>query len=443
MPFIVAGFFIFSWPFIAFPLTDGDIVNWVKASVEVLNSNNIWGANDQAHGPLLPWMGALSIIIAPSNFYLLNFFNLVLAVLGIYWVYKLTDHLWGNPGASKLAAFLMTVSLAPVYLSRTPMYDWPAAILYLGFCYGYTKYLSTEDKKWFLMAVVSAGIGSMLRFSIVLGLSGFYLIIANFILRRSLFKLIADGCITLGSVILFNMPWFLSQVDENGQNFIQAFIYDNTGRFVKSTRPNAVVRKDYYGFPLYVLIGLLPFTFSAVLSFFNRYTWQKLKTDKNVQLIVAMFLPCLLLFTFSGHTKLGRYIAYVFPFIFILKGYLLNSFFLHKESFRKACKRFQLGVFVLLSALLAYQAITFSSEVQEGPLFVGAVIFMLLSLLLLGYYVLTRAHETLSENSQRVLAPFIVVYVIFFSILAYESKNAPFLITVEEGIRETIGRKLN
>lgn len=439
-PFLVAGFLIFSWPFLAFPLTDGDIVNWVKTSVEMLQTHNLWSANDQAHGPLLAWTGVAAILWAKGNFYMLNAFNLVLGLLGILGVYRLADYLWQTQGINKLAAFLMCTCIAPVYLSRTPMYDWPAAICYLGFCYGYTKYCHDNKLSNLIFALAAVGVGSMLRFSIVLGLAGFYVILANFILKRGWKSLIKDGVWVALSVGLFNLPWLLSQVNENGHNFIKAFIYDNTGRYIKSTRPNAHVRKDFYGFPMYVLVGCLPFTFAAVLSVFNRQTWIEVKQNKSLQLIVAMFVPCLVLFTFSGHTKLARYISYVFPFLFIFLGYMWHQFYLHSDVFRRRCITVQGIIFSILGLLLIYEAYLFQTQVQEGVLFVMAVIAMLLALLAVGYLLWVKSYKAFATDSQKYLWPFVLIYMLFFTVLAYEAKHAPFLQSVEQGIRETIDR---
>jgi len=59
-PFLIAAFLIFSCPFIFFPLTDGDIVNWSQHSATLLREGGwLSGANDQSHGPLMVWTGAV------------------------------------------------------------------------------------------------------------------------------------------------------------------------------------------------------------------------------------------------------------------------------------------------------------------------------------------------------------------------------------------------
>ena len=57
---ILFSFLLFSWPFFEFPITDGDVANWSKKAAQFATHLNFFQTpNDQAHGPLLIWTGAI------------------------------------------------------------------------------------------------------------------------------------------------------------------------------------------------------------------------------------------------------------------------------------------------------------------------------------------------------------------------------------------------
>jgi len=443
LTYLIAAVVIFSWPIISYPLTDGDIGNWIYASVDIVNTGDIWGSHDQGHGPLMAWMGALSIYFFGASYFMLNMFNMLMGLLGIFFTYYLSQQLFKKESISSLAALFMSCSVAPVYLSRTPMYDWPAAIFYFIFAGCYILFLEKKQHRWLLIALASIGLASLLRFSISLGLAGFFMLwISFFVYRRPLHLIFRDGIVIILATVFFNFPWLVKQISQNGEHFLSTFIYDNTGRFVKSTRPDATVRKDFYGFPLYVLIGLLPFTFYALASFFKKGIVSQIKSNKFAHCMLAGFLPCFVLFSVSGHTKLGRYIAYVFPFIFILLAYLLIEYDLKNTKFFAKCRRMVLGTAILLGGLLATQWVQFQSDAESSILFVLAAIFLVYGLLLVTYVSVSKDSTLLAERPLKLLAPLAVVYMIFFSVVAYEYTRADFLIKVDEMIQIPL-RKLN
>jgi 4-amino-4-deoxy-L-arabinose transferase-like glycosyltransferase len=427
---------IFSWPFFNFPLTDGDVGNWIYASVDIVNTGDIWGSHDQGHGPLMAWMGAISIYFFGGSYYMLNFFNLLMGLLGIFFTYFITQQLFKKESVTNLATLFMCCSIAPVYLSRTPMYDWPAAVLYFIFAGCYILYLEKRTTKWLLISLISIGIASLLRFSISLGLAGFFMLWLSFLIyKRPLHLIIRDGVIIISAIIFFNFPWLIKQISLNGDHFLSTFIYDNTGRFVKSTRPDATVRKDFYGFPIYVLLGLLPFTFYAVASFFKRDIIRQVAANKFAQCMIAGFLPCLILFSVSGHTKLARYIAYVFPFIFVLLAYLLVEYDLKNTRFFAKCRKMVIGTALLLGGLLASQWVQFKSDAESSLLFVVGAIFLVYGLLTVTYFTVRNDSSILAKHPKKLLLPLGIVYVIFFSIVTYEYSKAGFLIQVDEMIQ--------
>lgn len=435
---LLAAFIIFAWPIIYYPLTDGDIVNWAQYAGKIHSVSDAFStSSDQGHGPLMIWTGALFLNIFGSSFFALNFFNLMLGLLGIALMYYFSLKFFSHKTA-KLSAFLGTNSIAFVYLSRTPMYDWPATIMFFTFCVFYLLFIKEEKNHQFLIALTAIGIGSTSRFSICLGLAGIFILLVGLIHKHSLFKIIKHGFYLILSIGCFNIPWLLLQFKAEGFNFIKTFIYDNTGRYVKSTRPDAYIRKDYYGFSLYILIGLLPYTFAFIGSFFQKGILNRLKENKTYLCLLSGFLPCFILFSFSGHTKLARYIAYVFPFVLLLLSDLMIRFDLNNKQYRKRCGKMTIATMIILVIILTQQAFQFQEEASQSLLFVISVIVLLFSLLILAYYTVTKKHETLANNPENLVWLNAIIYVAFFTVLTYESFNADFLLWVRTGIESTL-----
>lgn len=437
--FCLFAFIVLSFPFSPYPLTDGDIGNWAPVAQRIQSTGQfLSGANDQSHGPLIAWGSALFLKIAPTSYYALNFFNLLCGLLGVVLMYYFSKKLWHQEGAARLTTYLFVTSLVFVYLSRTPMYDWPATIFYFAFTGFYMLYLREDKPKYLGIALIAIAIGSMSRFSICLGLAVIFVFFTSLIYRRSLWLMVRDmGLISL-SIGALNLPWFLSQTSQNGAAFIKTFWYDNTGRFIKSTRPHATYRGDFYGFSLYVLIGILPHTFFVIAAFFNRAFVQKVKEIKLYQVLLAAFLPCLILFSLSGHTKLGRYIAYVFPSLILLLGHYVYSFGLTDPVFRKKCAKMTLFTSGFLGVILTIMTIQFYQEAQQSLLFVIAVFGLLFSLLWMTYWTVKKHHVSLRENADRFLWGYAIGYLLFFGILSYESTRAEFLLKVHRTIDKAL-----
>jgi len=429
--FSLFAFVLFSWPVVFFPLTDGDVANWTDSAVELSQTGYFFsGTNDQAHGPLMVWTAAVCIKLLGQTFYALNFFNLIMGVIGAALVYFFSSKIWNDDRVGQLSAFFYVTSIAPVYLSRTPMYDWPAAVLYTAFCGFYYLACRDKNKTYFALALGAIAVASLSRFSIALGLAGFFIIGTQWVMNRSIKNIIRDGFLLTLSIIAINAPWFLGQMHADGNHFLHTFLYDNTGRFVKSTRPHAHFNADFYGFPLYVLVGMLPFTFCLIGSFFKKNIIERFKQDKRYIILLCAFLPCLVLFSISGHTKLARYISYVFPFMMMLLAAFMVHFDLSDPTYRRKAGTLIKWTAGLLSLLLVQQAVYFFDETKQSMSFVVATVVMLLSLLGAAFYCVTKKADTMINASYKLLPIFGGIYGLYFTFLTYEMYHVPFLIEV-------------
>ncbi|RAP31721.1 hypothetical protein DID78_00155 [Candidatus Marinamargulisbacteria bacterium SCGC AG-343-D04] len=435
---LATSFVLFSWPFAYFPITDGDINNWSDAAFKFTQTWDWFqGENDQSHGPLLIWTAAIAIKFFGPSLYALNLFNVLVSVLGCFFLYYFSFRFWNNRVVSSLTCFFYVSCLGSVYLARTPMYDWPAAISFFGFCGFYTLYC--DKKRWthLFLAFLCISIGSLSRFSICLGLAGIFICLMTVIYRRSFWLCVRDGLFLILAIVLINLPWFMGQVSVSSLDFVKEFIYDNTGRYVKSTRPGATIRFDFYGLPLYTLIGLIPYTFLFVGSFFRKKVVSIFKENHYYLVIAAGFLPALVLFSFSGHTKLARYIAYVFPFLFMLMAHRFVMVDALDEFFKKRCKKMILWVTSFLTLLLVQQSIQFFYEVKQSLLFVLSVLVLVYGILWIAYE-FVKQPEKIIKSPLKLLPLSCSIYGVFFTLLAYEAYSTPFLRRVTDSILKSM-----
>ena len=443
--FIGCAFLVTSWPFFFYPLTDGDIIHWVKIAQDIrLNGHFFTGAHDQAHGPLLAWTAGLFSQLLPTSFYLLALFNILCGLWGVALTYFFSLAFWKNAPLAKLCTVIFSTSLVYVYLSRTPMYDWPAAVFYFGFCGFYCLSILQQKKRYFFLALLHVALSSLTRFSIAIGLSELFMGLSLLIFYKNKtlsFKTFLKNGILHGASIflvalIVNLPWLLGHYLTLGPDFLYEFIYDNVGRYIQEPG-NSVVHRDYYGFLAYALLGILPYSMCLIAAVCQKDFWARVKTDTLSHLMLAAWVPCLLFFSFSGHVKLARYVAYIFPpLLLFLSFHLYHD--LKRPAFIRLCKRITLGLCGILAILLINQAFHFDKEALESLPLVGGCIGLVFGLLGLTYFHLFTRTDTFLSHPERSLWGFATVYLTFFSILTYESLHSPFLVIIRHTLLEII-----
>ncbi len=420
------AFLLFSWPFFYFPLTDGDIAHWVPWATEIrLHHNFLSAPSDQAHGPLLAWTGSVFGTFSPHSFYAYALFTILCGVLTVATVYAFAQKLWRNAGLSQFAAVVFMTSLAAVYFTRTPMYDWPATTFFFAFCYFYYVYTTEGHYRNLGLALGATALASLCRFSIGLGLSGLFMIIVGIIYRKPFHRILRDGVLILVAGAAVNLPWLWVQSHVFGEAFVQTFFRDNLGRFI-TDNPGDPIHRDYYGFLVYALVGTLPYLFLVLTSLFQKRLWKWIAQHRGVQALIATFLPCLIFFSFSGHTKLARYIAYVFPgmmLFFAAHWYLVD---LAIEKYRKRLN-WMFGISgVLTIILLLIQVFQFSAQARSAVYFSLCTFAFVLGLLATAFWAVWQWKAFLS-HPLRTVAPMVAVYLFFFTALTYFSFRVSFL----------------
>jgi len=432
------------WPFIGYRFTDGDVSHWISIAGEIRNHFTFLTSNhDQFHGPFLAWFTALFTLLKPNSFYLYNLTNAGCYVLIVWLSYFFSEKIFKNKKLALFNTVLTSTGLMLVYLSRTPMYDLPAAAFYFSFTGFY--YLALKEKKdhYFWLAMASIGIASLSRFSISLGIAGVYMIGTQFLFRMSLSKflkkIVSDGAIIILAGVLFNLPWIAGQIQTHGLSFLNGFYDDNVGRYLIEKTAHPKLNREYWAFPLYALIGMLPYTFLLLATIFKKGFWKEIKKDDLQKILLFAFVPGLLLFSFSGHVKLGRYIAFVFPSLSLWLGYRLFTFELKDKKFIKRALRFAYFTLFLLGLILFAIIASFKSESSEsGLLILSFGLLLFLSNLALAFLI-KRNPQQLINKPLRWLGIMAVLYICFFSVLNSQAYELSFLKAVNQDIQNAMG----
>jgi 4-amino-4-deoxy-L-arabinose transferase-like glycosyltransferase len=134
--YCVLGFSVLvsGWPFIGYRFTDGDISHWISIAGEIRKNFTFLTSNhDQFHGPFMAWLTALFTLIKPSAFYLYNIANAGCYVFIVWLSYFISKQTFKNKKLALFNSVITSTGLMLVYLSRTPMYDLPAAAFYFSF----------------------------------------------------------------------------------------------------------------------------------------------------------------------------------------------------------------------------------------------------------------------------------------------------------------------
>jgi len=234
-----------------------------------------------------------------------------------------------------------------------------------------------------------------------------------------------------------NAPWVIAQTMTYGHSFSDVFFNDNVGRFIKD-QPHDTAHRDFYTFTLTALVAMLPYTFLLIAGLFQPRRLKLLWKSPELRMLIMAAIPCLMIFSLSGHTKLARYIAYMYPPLSMLLGYSYATWDVQDPRFQKWTKFMFVTVFVLIGLGLTWAFFLFRAEANSSPLFIWGSVAFLVSLLAAGFATTTTFRHRFLKRPSFFLLPFFVIYGSYFSLTAYLFPRAPFLSSVQQLILSTI-----
>lgn len=434
--FSIIALVLYLFPFIEFPLTDRDVSHWGEIVAQIVHTGNSHQASDQAHGPLLVSTTVWIANFFPPSFLLFNIFNAFMGLLGLITLYFAALRLMGSKLIARLGALVYVGTFVINYLSRTPMYDWPVAVCYFIFAVFYMLHMQENKKRFLIIALIAITVGSLGRFSISIVAAGIFMSTVQLFWFRKPYQLLSHLFLMMGIIIASNLPWFIGQVNIEGKGFIKDFFIDNVVRFARSNRPNDTYRFDFYGFPLYTLVALIPFTPVLLLRLFSKKWWKQMLSQPKRGWLLLGSIPLLILFSFSGHTKLLRYISYIFPFLVLAIGLILSKGFSARDL--KILKRIYFTFSVLVSLIFLQQSIQFIVESIEAPLFIASFVLSIFLLLIYTYYLCLHKYHSLLKKPEHYVWPYFLIYLLFFAVVAYEATHVSFLNLVQQDFKSYI-----
>ena len=205
------------------------------------------------------------------NFFTLNLFNILITSLGLFFVYEWVRSGW-NKSTALLALSLGAGNIIINYFARTPMYDWPTAVMFFWVFFVLHPLLQQANTKQFIFVGTVFGARNLKSFFYYAGPFWFFVIWIHCV-RGTSYKekavtIIRDGVLMLGVALVFNAPWLWVQIQTFPDTFLKNFLNDNLFRFFRD-QPHDAAHKDYYGFFLYSLLCSLPWT-PLLLAGFNK-----------------------------------------------------------------------------------------------------------------------------------------------------------------------------
>ena len=173
-------------------------------------------------------------------------------------------------------------------------------------------------------------------------------------------------------------------------------------------------------------------------TFFQKKFLSRLKSSDVYQCLCAGFLPALILFSFSGHTKLARYIAYVFPFVIMILAHSILEFDIHCKKYRQKCTKLNLSFGFIFLLLLILQIFQFSTESQASIAFIVNVIVFVFALIGYSFWLVNNRYDYFSQKPFRLLTTFGLIYIMFFTVLSIQTPHTPFLNYVKHRLLDTL-----
>jgi 4-amino-4-deoxy-L-arabinose transferase-like glycosyltransferase len=317
---IVFSFFL---PLGLTPLFDLDEGAFSEATREMLASGNYLTTYLQGElrfdkPILIYWLQALSAAVFGITTWA---FRLPSALATTVWAYSLYRFCRSHLGQHKaLTAVILFVSCLHInIIGKAAISD---ALLNLWITltlFNLYHFLATGQDKNLLYAYAAAGLGVLTKGPIAILIpSATVLLYAGLTQspRLLLSMLSARGMLCFLAIA---MPWYVCEYLDQGQGFIDGFIYKhNVGRFMSAMEQHH--GSVWYYLPV-LFLGLMPFTGLFV------HAMRRLLTEDitPLTLFMSLWFGFVLVFFSFASTKLHHYIIYGYPPLFVLASQYSRS----------------------------------------------------------------------------------------------------------------------
>lgn len=288
----------------------------------------------------------------------------LIGVLTIPALFFFTKQLF-SVAVAKLAAFLYTFGAIPVTETRSAWNPNPMPLAALGIVYGFYQAQKTKQIKWLYLSALSLGIALQLHYMIVF-LSPFILwqLFLAFKQPRLRRALLAWFCL----IILLMLPLILFEIKNHFLNTLGLYKFLTQHRYGSiNLSQNIYNLRGRSEEAIGMLLG-----FGRQTNFFRTWlsrlfllgifiTWFK-KPTKEFKLVSLWLLLSIAAVAFYKENIPPYYLAFLFPAVFILGGWLLN-----KLAKRLLIFRWLLVIlFIILNAPVLYQTLTSTGNFKSA-----------------------------------------------------------------------------
>ncbi len=201
----------------------------------------------------------------------------------------------------------------------------PYLIFFISFSlFAFIHFYNTKKQIWLFAMYGSIGLGILTKGPIAVALPGivipvFLVFKRDFSLRTILSIRPILGLVT---IILIALPWYYLVHQATQGEWTQGFFFDhNISRFNSEKEGHGGL---FFVTPLFVILGLLPFSVFIIQSFKN--AWISRKKDDFLLFSFIVSTLTILFFSISS-TKLPNYPMPCYPFVAILLGVYLCRIF--------------------------------------------------------------------------------------------------------------------
>ena len=247
-----------------------------------------------------------------------RFFSAVFGVLTILVTYFFTKR-FSNARHAFITCLVLLASTHFLFQFRMSVPD--PYLIFLNTLSIYTAYAYFTEKKfhWLLICAVSLGLGTLAKGPVSILLPGaavfLWLILDGKFRQLFSWKILIAGIILLAVAV----PWYLIVHKETNGEWTKGFFLEhNVGRFSSPMEGHGGL---FIIVPLFVLVGLLPFSVfiaESLKSFRSRFSNSFLKLCLCVMAVFIVF------YSISG-TKLPNYPMPCYPFVATILGFFISQ----------------------------------------------------------------------------------------------------------------------
>lgn len=291
------------------------------------------------------------------------------SLIGLVYTYKLAKNIFNSVYVGLFAVFGLFLNVSYLYYSRIGMLDVILTSLIVAAIYHFIKFEESRSQLDLIFSGLFIGFGvltkSLIGFLPLIILFIYYLVLTFWFKKKvySFSNLFVIGFVSL----IVSLPWHLHMYQVYGDKFIKSYLgYHLIERYSTEIEDKGA---PWY-FYLVVIRNTMRIWFIFLIPalgwfFYNLY--KKKINNKSLILIIASFIILLLFSTSSS--KLKWYLMPIYPYLYIVCGYFIQSLFLYLKKLNLNLQLtgliFYLFIFLNLAYLYTIRDMVYTSDFNK------------------------------------------------------------------------------